>query len=555
MDEIKLIKKDLVRKKLIVQKNLFIIIVLGVLLIGLVNSIGLPTGGVSYCCEKTVAGAWCQNSPKDNCNIGIDPKTNSVFRAVASNCESLSYCKMGTCINSQEGTCMENTPQRVCDENKGVWSEKPVDEVPQCSLGCCLIGDQAAFVTQTRCKRLSLLYGLETNFRTDISNEVQCVLSASSDAKGACVFEKEYETTCKFTTKRECLDMMSSDSSVNFHEGYLCSDETLGTNCGPSQKTTCVEGRDEVFFLDSCGNLANVYDSSKAKDMEYWSRVYDVGASCNSGQSNADSATCGNCDYYLGSTCKAFKRGEDKVKPNIGNNICRDLSCEYKGKTYSHGETWCDNSEGADKNLPGSKYFRLVCYDGDVTVEPCADFRQEVCEESQTNGFKVAACVVNMWQDCASQDTKEDCENIDRRDCQWVAINGTSESGYQCPLLGAVGVSTTDTVKFKGGGCVPKNPPGFDFWNSAGEAEGLCNIASATCTVTYEAGISGSESCVSGCECLTQAWEDSMNKMCTNLGDCGSKLNFIGVQGFQNKSAITREDVDEEEDSGGGGLF
>lgn len=534
MNKNKLIKKYLIKEKLIMQKNLFIIIVLGVLLIGLVNSVDLPTGGVSYCCEKTVAGAWCQNSPESNCN--------SQFRKVPTSCEATSYCKLGTCINPHEGTCMENTPQRVCDDNKGVWSEKPVDEVPQCGLGCCLIGDQAAFVTQTRCKRLSLLYGLETNFRTDISNEVQCILSATSEVKGACVFQQDYETTCKFITKKECLDMMASNgSNAEFHEGYLCSDETLGTNCGPTTKTTCVDGRDEVFFVDSCGNLANVYDASKAKDPEYWSKVYDVGESCNSGQSNANSATCGNCDYYLGSTCKAFKRGEDKVKPNIGNNICRDLSCTYKGKTYSHGETWCDNSAGADKSLPGSRYFRLVCYDGDVTVEPCADYRAEVCEESQTNGFKVAACVVNKWQDCTAQTTQKDCENIDRRDCKWIA-----------------GVTVGEQNKSVKGACVPNLAPGFDFWNAGGEAETRCGVANKQCVVTYETGLFGDKKCVSGCECLADDWEAKMNLMCVSLGDCGISTNYIGVEGFHNESAITTSKIkaDDSGSSGGlGGLF
>ena len=115
---------------------------------------------ISYCCEKTTDGAWCQNAPQDKCD--------STFRTNPTSCEATSYCKLGTCVDSQEGTCMENTPQRVCETSNGVWNETTADEIPRCQLGCCLIGDQAAFVTQTRCKRLSVIYSLPIDFRTDI---------------------------------------------------------------------------------------------------------------------------------------------------------------------------------------------------------------------------------------------------------------------------------------------------------------------------------------------------------------------------------------------------
>jgi len=212
----------------------------------------------SYCCEKTTDGAWCQNAPSSDCN--------SAFRKTPTSCESTSYCRLGCCYDSQEGTCMENTPQKVCEEGNGIWQSDAECDIPQCTLGCCLIGDQASFVTQTRCKKLASLYGLEINFRTDLGDEVSCIASATSDAKGACVFEKEYARTCIFTTKKECTQM-TGNGTTEFHEGYLCSADSLGTVCGPTEKTTCVEGREEVFFVDSCGNLANIYDASKIKEI------------------------------------------------------------------------------------------------------------------------------------------------------------------------------------------------------------------------------------------------------------------------------------------------
>ncbi|MCK4553179.1 hypothetical protein KAT80_03165 [Candidatus Pacearchaeota archaeon] len=474
---------------MITKKNFILGIILGIFLIGIVSGVG----EVSYCCEKTTSGAWCQNAPEENCD--------KEYRKVPASCEATSYCKLGCCYDSQEGTCMENTPEIVCNSEGGVWEDNAECDIPQCELGCCLIGDQAAFVTQTRCKRLSALYGLETNFRTDITNEISCIASAMSDVKGACVYEEDYAKTCQFLTKKECSEL-SVGNETEFHEGFLCSSETLGTNCGPSKKTTCVEGRDEVYFVDTCGNLANIYDASKINSKEYWTNVYEKAESCNPSSSNADSVSCGNCDYYLGSTCKNYKSAGKKA--TYGDNICKDLSCKYDGKTHQHGETWCANSNGIDKSLPGSRHFRLVCYNGEVSVEPCADFRQETCIESEINGFKTAACRVNMWQDCVAQDNKKDCENIDRRDCKWI-----------------------------GDRCVPLYAPGFNFWETEGDAEELCSLANKECIIKYEKKLTGSKKCVENCHCENEnAWKDSMNNFCISIGDCGEKTNYLGFQGY-----------------------
>jgi len=184
------------------------------------------------------------------------------------------------------------------------------------------------------------------------------------------------------------------------------------------------------------------------------------------------------------------------------------LSCEYEGRDYQHGETWCANAKGVSDNLPGSRHFRMVCYNGDVTVEPCADFRQEICIQDSVNDFSTAACRANQWQDCFSQSDKKDCENTDRRDCKWV------DSGEE---------------RLK---CVPAQTPGFDFWSSEGDAQSLCAQANTECTVVFEKGLTGSEKCVENCECLGQGWKDKMNNMCIAIGDCGVKVNYLGAQGY-----------------------
>jgi hypothetical protein len=539
------------------KNKIFTFILLGMLLIGFSSFVNTEFYSVSHCCEKTQEGAWCQNAPAGEC---LDD-----FRSAPTSCESTAYCKLGCCYDGTSGNCMENTPQRVCDEAEGLWDgESASCEIPQCQLGCCLIGDQVAFVTQTRCKKMSSLYGLEVDYRTNIQNEMQCIASALSEEKGACVYEFEYEKNCKLASKRDCVNMGSTESegtgATEFFPNRLCTDPTLGTVCAKTTKTTCVEGRDEVFFLDSCGNLANVYDSSKIDDSNYWSELYDVSEVCGAGSGNSDSASCGNCDYYQGSTCKEYSRTEDAVRPNYGEYICRDLACEYNGKRYEHGETWCGEVEGVSKigvdedvtnfgeeNLPGSRYFRMLCYNGEVTVEPCADFRQEICLESEVNGFSAAGCVVNRWQDCAEQGNKKDCENTNKRDCQWNAEGAANKAKED-------GDNEIINLEKDGVACFPKYPPGYDFWNVETQAEEMCAKASVACEVTYEKGITGGWKCVDGCECIEDSWEAARNQICQGLGDCGVKVNFIGQEGWTNGSAVTTREAEEDSDEGGGFL-
>ncbi len=91
----------------------------------------------SFCCEETTNGASCINTDEANCD--------SSFQMSPTSCEATSYCKLGTCYDSDEGICMDNTPQNVCEDNGGKWDERGVNEVPQCQLGCCVLIDEAAF--------------------------------------------------------------------------------------------------------------------------------------------------------------------------------------------------------------------------------------------------------------------------------------------------------------------------------------------------------------------------------------------------------------------------
>ena len=511
----------------------------------LASTISFISAENNICCERTVTGALCINLPSDQCASGS--------KQVPTSCESTSYCKLGTCINTKEGLCMENTPEIACDSNQGgIWVDKKIEDVAQCQLGCCLLGDEAAFTTKTRCKTLSSVYGLKSDYREDISNEVECIASAKADTKGACVFERDLQNTCKFITQSECAEMEGSE----FHENILCTNFELNTNCGKSKKTTCVEGLDEIFFLDTCGNLANIYDSSRAEDQTYWNEILSWEESCGADSSNANSASCGNCNYYLGSTCGTSKRGED-TPPTFGENICKDLGCKYDGNIYAHGETWCSDvrstnnivsgkipkTDSLKNNLPGSEYSRFICYNGEVQIESCSSFRSEVCIESQTStGFQTAACRVNRWQDCIDQESIVNCENSDKRDCKWLTIDWDPVKDDQ------VGLILQDRDTNLNGTCVPQFSPGFNFWEETTDASSICSLASTQCAKTkVYYGVGGAKKDIKNEYCGSDNWETEMKGICSSLGDCGSTTNYLGSQSYIKwDSAFVKNAGDEE---------
>jgi hypothetical protein len=490
------------------------ILILGALIFALF-AVGLTSAAnATVCCDQTTSGLYCQDVPQSECANGA--------QAVPSACASVSYCKGGWCYDSQEGTCLDNTPQMVCNANNGTWSE---EKPAQCELGCCVLGDQASFVSLVRCKRLASFLGLQTNFKKNIKDEVSCVMSVKNQERGACVYTSDFEKTCKFTTRGECGTNGVGALKGEFFVGKLCTSEELGTNCGMTSDTMCVPGKDEIYFKDSCGNPANIYDAAKIKDKKYWATIVDKTQSCNPNGNSANSATCGNCNYLQGSICRATTKGG--AKATYGTNVCMDLNCKntQNGKSYKHGESWCvynDNKAGGKtgegRDAVGSRFYKHICINGQEVLEQCADFRQEECIQdsiSTTAGdFSQAGCRVNRWQDCVAQTTRLDCENTDRRDCLWkpgIQLNNESDEEATC---------------------LPMNPPGLKFWEGE-EAKAVCSQVNTVCIVKYEKGLFGGEKCVDNCECLEEDWLEARNQVCMNLGDCGPNVNWIGASGYK----------------------
>lgn len=494
------------------MKKLNFILIFGILFF----SFGLISAQ-SVCCEKTTSGAWCQFVDQTQC-----ASSNAAFTS----CDQTSYCQAGTCMDTDSGTCMPNTPKATCENSGGFWDSREKHQIPDCQQGCCIVGDEVAFVNNIECKQIGTHYGVNATFRQDIKDELTCYANAKTTVKGACVLDSSGVRNCKINTKAECASM-----NGKFNEGFLCTAGFLSTTCAKTGNTVC--GNDgKVYFLDSCGNRANVYDenmfslnsASWTPVMEdYWIKIKEP--ECSVG-SNTASSECGNCNYVGGTTCAKYisnsAGGMPSSAPQFGDYVCRELSCYYDtnldGKIdpetehYAQGERWCafsgadlskaqgtfpgilvNSSTGAldpdvkkellnnygKYNLPGSRYYTLTCIDGEVVVEPCADFRNEICVETITSaGYKNAQCKINNWKECVTLGNKNECEN-GKYDCKWLP-------GYRFDLEN----KNTNTQPTQGnpsqGSCVPLFAPGFDFWkpNNAGSA--FCKLANVLEAVKYE---------------------------------------------------------------------
>ena len=522
-----------------------------------------------YCAEKTTYGASCQNVPLN--------EVDTNYRHDRTSCESTSYCSEGTCVNTLTGECI-SAPQATCDPAQGgFFYDQPKDEVASCRLGCCLLGPGAALVEQVKCNTLGKDYSLKATFRADIQDELTCLTMASPEAKGACVFETEQGRDCKAITRGECLD-----SAGEFHEGFLCSAPELGTICTRTKKTNCVEGKNEVYFIDKCGNIANIYDATKIDDVAYWSYLPGFeGVEENIGdrKGNADSPVNGYCNYLQGSTCKKYDRVIDSNSPRFGDYICRDLGCKASdplsgGQYRAYGEEWCSEPiQNFENAKPGQLSYLLYCYDGEIQYELCDSYRNKLCLQNETSGE--ANCVINDWMGCIMQNNTKDCNDLG--DCKVVTGASILRTAYGTEKL----IENSDTKENVVGVCVPKYIPGFKFWDSEGTIldaydktpTSICEFSSVACFVPYEQQVATgiintpwratpSDECIETCkttegwkneECykactpvclenpeiknknfnatINKSWAENWQGLCVSMGDCGVSGNYLNREG------------------------
>ena len=486
-----------------------------------------------------------------------------------------SVCKLGTCYDSEEGTCAPRASQEECKDKGGEWFSDPWANVPQCKKGCCIIGDQAFFVTARQCEKRTESLGVELGsanalFAGDIAHEQICLAHVGSEIEGACTFSDggEGKKGCKRTTQEGCEEIQG-----DFLEGRLCSNRELNTNCEPRKTTKCAEGFDEVYWFDSCDNRENIYDSSFDDGLIKKKASSCVLASADNPVLNQ--GMCGNCNRLAGSACGDESSGERVQELNDapdGNVVCRDLSCYENNVRRDHGESWCayHSAIGVDStgiggieipgldvvqvaaggklagissrsiDTPGSRHFRRSCIEGEIISESCGVYRDQICVEERIQKddsremFSIAGCRVNRWQECLAY-------NPDSIEARVIGSLGPKAHralelfiGVKCSsdpdcFVKSVDLASKSADTFKFSQCLPKYPPGFDLSSEEGRksAEQVCNYASQECTVVYLKTLSGWE-CKANCDCEKKKFTQQMNDFCTSLGDCGFEVNYLG---------------------------
>ncbi len=198
------------------------------------------------------------------------------------------------------------------------------------------------------------------------------------------------------------------------------------------------------------------------------------------------------------------------------NGLCNDCGStweyftqDFTGPARKHGESWCvyDGPVGPGFSYVGSRHYKHTCIDGTEHVESCRDYREELCTaediERATGEYEKAVCRVNRWQSCRFCQSKECCEDLDKRDCYW-----------------------SDWLVTEGK-CIPYIPPGFKFWEGSGADVCLYANQKKECE---------------GFSCPNN-WVDSSAFYCLFQGDCGNFRNIadeVTKEGFFETDAFDK---------------
>ncbi len=434
------------------------------------------------CCEETKQGNTCQNAISEECN----PE----FRTSPSSCEITEFCEIGCCVSPETGLCSSRSSKRDCEKQNGTFEPEQLCQINECEKGCCILGTETKWTTEKNCEfeGNSENNDIPTEWLTDSAHDsdIECKFASKKNSKGACVYDSGDEKKCSYISLEECVARTGSEA--NFFRDYFCSNPELNTTCQAKDHKGCVENEEDVYWFDSCNNHEDVAEDCSLLNDNYCGKVND-------------------------------------------KYTCKSTDCEEIGR--KNGESWCeyDGIIGNGKDPAGSRHIRHICYMGTERIEPCADFRNEICVEESTpikgSSFSQAACRVNQWRVCLDTNREKSADKIKSKcsknpDCRVKSID--------------MGGSFSFTV------CLPAYPPGFELnpellnedgslneqsYNSITPSESICQTATKRCTTTWLVGLF-CPGCVDNCDCHTTKYTTEMNDFCVSLGDCGGYINYKG---------------------------
>ncbi len=499
------------------------------------------------CCELTKPGAYPPNSP---CQFPITFEQCAQGFHEGKTCENTENCKKGCCIDTTEGTCSIST-KLVCGTN--YFDNNPTCNIPNCELGCCDLISSGSPSTRTRCEEV-----LHGTFNPGVS-ESECVGSAQLEEQGCCVLP----TTCKRTNMSNCDEILNGrffrDNSVE--TPTYCSSLSQCSMCKGEKTTSCTNFDNNVHYLDPCGNIEGI-------------------------------ASGGNC------------QANGQVCVQNGNEAICGGNCTINGIKRQHGESWCiydvdptaydvfDFTNDLGKipiGVMGSRDFRAVCLFGKEIIEPCADYRSQVCvqtKDSTIGRWNQGSCVMNMWPECLTINDKDVCEANNQ--CVWDANaelmmdSGTfKETQNELQKMKNVykrfSKETTNDITFTNVSCLPRYPPGFTFtqtiegcenkdkteckkdsnciWDdyTSDPTQSKCHSAldllggPLTCGLASYFGRVATTTvngCSGNCNPSYLDYAEAMAKKCSALGDCGATINIAGVKTYDG-FVITKSEGDQ----------
>jgi len=439
------------------------------------------------CCSATKDGNYCRD------DVAAAECADGKFETGVS-CDNSVSCGTGCCIDAEKGSCAQNSLIAQCDALGGLSSGDIGCNLPQCGKGCCVLGGETKFINSAECSYESSQAGFELDYRPEVATELGCIALEGAQTRGACVLGNGSSLGCEILTKQECLGLTGSADS--FHNDTLCSAPALNTTCEKQARGGCVDGKDEVYWYDSCGNAENIWSSDE--DFSWnGGEILTKAESCSPDSPNINSEACGNCNYLAGSRCTT----------DGGEAVCGDMNCPdaegnaKKLQDRQNGESWCvfDSEIGDGHDAVGSRHWKRVCIDGEVQVEPCEDYRNGLCAEKRKNGFSNAVCRPNRAEQCLSGDDNDDC---------W-----------------SKGMDFDEDYEFSV--TLPKYPSGFDL-RELDKYEEKCGQAFFECTMVEIKTLFSGWECEVGCDCEEPEFGQQMNDWCISLGDCGNYVNFVG---------------------------
>lgn len=420
------------------------------------------------CCEKTKSGEFCTLASASDCDQNFNT-------AAVSSCSQASFCRPVCCIDNSEGTCYANTPFSTCYNQVNTTYDSNVPScdsrvVAACRLGCCNIGGAYSLKTEQQCsveaEKNPTYFAGQQYFDPAVTNEYDCLQKGRSQEEGCCL---ALEGTCSFESRDQCATSSRNivkSGDPGFYKNTYCSDDSLSCSCTSHAKKGCIEGSDDVYWFDSCGNKEAI-----AEDCDLDSKLTVCGLN-----------NAGN-DYV----CKTANCVNPKVYPHSPNTNV---------SVRKHSESWCvyEGAVGSFLDRPGTKHYRATCSRGIEQIEECRDFREEICVEATVGS--------------------SDLGNFSEAQCLYNDI-------YDSPIDQRISTVPLGFKFWQGASRYSPKRQGADI---CAQGNIQCPVYYVKESRTANYGVRGNG------QCETQGWIDDAANYCKSLGDCGADINILGVK-------------------------